>query len=82
MCSLTMEYLLLQNKPTLLSKLPSICVGYWDRMWVGFSLVPFLAERLTSFISKNQPGLRCSDSLMSSPQELSFFGVRHDLTYL
>jgi len=25
----------LQNKATQLSKLSSVCVGYWDRMWVG-----------------------------------------------
>ena len=30
----------------LLYKLSSVCVGYWERMWVGFSLVakfPILA---------------------------------------
>jgi len=33
---------LLQNKPMLLPKLSSVCVGDWDRMWVGFSLVAFI----------------------------------------
>jgi len=31
----------LQNKPTQLSKLSSVCVGYWDRMWVGPLYVAF-----------------------------------------
>ena len=29
----------LQNKPMQLSKLSSVYIGYWDRMWVELSLV-------------------------------------------
>ena len=40
-----------QNKPTQLSKLSRVCVGYWYRMWVEFSLLTefsIITERLKS----------------------------------
>jgi len=42
----------MQNKPTQLSKLSSVCVGYWDRMWVHGVLVGGITFRFSKEAKK------------------------------